>query len=227
MVQLTADLQRSRERLVVAREEERRRLRRDLHDGLGPQLATLTLKLDTANNIMSSDPNRASQMLMEIKAQTQAAIGDIRRLVYDLRPPALDQLGLVGALQEHAVRSAGNDLDVQVRVPDDLQPLPAAVEVAAYRIATEALANVIRHAQARHCTIWLCLADALYLAVDDDGIGLPDGYRPGVGMASMRERAEELGGGCRIERRAEGGTRLIARLPVSDLGASDVPIPVL
>ena len=117
MVQLTADLQRSRERLVVAREEERRRLRRDLHDGLGPQLATLTLKLDTANNVMSSDPNRASQMLMEIKAQTQAAIGDIRRLVYDLRPPALDQLGLVGALQEHAARSAGNDLDVQYACP--------------------------------------------------------------------------------------------------------------
>ena len=108
-------------------------------------------------------------MLLEIKAQTQAAIGDIRRLVYDLRPPALDQLGLVGALQEHGARSAGNDLDVQVRVPDDLQPLPAAVEVAAYRIATEALTNVVRHAHARHCTIWLCLADALYLAVDDDG----------------------------------------------------------
>ena len=112
-------------------------------------------------------------------------------------------------------------------MPDDLQPLPAAVEVAAYRIATEALTNVVRHAQARHCTIWLCLADALYLAVDDDGIGLPDGYRPGVGMASMRERAEELGGGCRIERRPEGGTRLIARLPLSDLAASGVQIPVL
>ena len=150
-----------------------------------------------------------------------------KRQVYDLRPPALDQLGLVGALQEHGVHSAGNDLDVQIRLPDDLQPLPAAVEVAAYRIATEALTNVLRHAQARHCTNWLCLADALYLAVDDDGVGLPDGYRPGVGMASMCERAEELGGGCRIERRAEGGTRLIARLPVSDLGASDVPIPVL
>ena len=227
IVQLTADLQRSRERLVLAREEERRRLRRDLHDGLGPQLATLTLELDAALNVLSSDPDRASRMLKEIRAQTQTAIGDIRRLVYDLRPPALDQLGLVGALQEHGARSTGNDLDVQVRVPADLQPLPAAVEVAAYRIATEALTNVLRHAQARHCTIWLCLADALYLAVDDDGGGLPDGYRPGVGMASMCERAEELGGGCRIERRAEGGTRLIARLPVSDLGASDVPIPVL
>ena len=154
-------------------------------------------------------------MLLEIKAQTQTAIGDIRRLVYDLRPPALDQLGLVGALQEHGVHSAGNNLDVQVRVPADLQPLPAAVEVAAYRIVTEALTNVVRHAHARHCTIWLCLADALYVAVDDDGIGLPEGYRPGVGMASMRERAEELGGACRIERRPEGGVRVLARLPIN------------
>lgn len=215
MVQLTADLQRSRERLVLAREEERRRLRRDLHDGLGPQLATLTLKLDAAQNVMSSDPDRAGQILAEIKTQTQAAIGDIRRLVYELRPPALDQLGLVGALFEQAARTASNSLDVQVRVPDDLQPLPAAVEVAAYRIATEAVTNVVRHAHARHCTIWLCLADALYVAVDDDGVGLPEGYKPGVGMASMRERAEELGGACRIERRPESGVRVLARLPIN------------
>jgi signal transduction histidine kinase len=92
--------------------------------------------------------------------------------------------------------------------------LPAAVEVAAYRIATEALTNVVRHAQARRATVWLCLDDeALYIAVDDDGKGLPAGYRPGVGLASMRERAEELGGACRIEPRPGGGTRAIARLP--------------
>ncbi|HSN77960.1 MAG TPA: GAF domain-containing sensor histidine kinase, partial [Anaerolineae bacterium] len=214
-VQLNADLQRSRERLVLAREEERRRLRRDLHDGLGPQLATLTLKLDAAHNLLSSDPEQAGRTLNEIKAQTQAAIGDVRQLVYDLRPPALDQLGLAGALQEQAARATHGVLDVQVVAPHDLQALPAAVEVAAYRIVTEALTNVVRHSQARHCTIWLCLDDALYVAVDDDGIGLPVDLRAGVGMASMRERAEELGGALRSERRLEGGTRVIARLPVA------------
>ncbi len=228
MVQLTADLQRSRERLVTAREEERRRLRRDLHDGLGPALASLALKTDAARNVLASDPTMAERLLGEIKTQTQSAIGDIRRLVYDLRPPALDQLGLASALREQAARlSVAGGLHVAVEAPDELQPLPAAVEVAAYRIATEALTNVIRHAQARRCTVWLCLDDALYVAVDDDGIGLAEGYRPGVGLASMRERAEELGGACRIERRPEGGTRLIARLPLSDLAASGVPITVL
>lgn len=216
IVRLTADLRRSRERLVVAREEERRRLRRDLHDGLGPQLATLTLKLDAARNTLARDPAQADQMLTEVKVQTQAAIADVRRLVYDLRPPTLDQLGLAGALREQAAQISSGGLEVQVRLPTDLQPLPAAVEVAAYRIATEALTNVVLHAHARHCTVWLCLDDALYVAVDDDGSGLPAGYRPGVGLASMCERAEELGGACRIEPRPEGGTRVIARLPVTN-----------
>jgi signal transduction histidine kinase len=215
-VRLTADLQRSRERLVLAREEERRRLRRDLHDGLGPQLATLTLQLDAARNLLGSNPQQAGQILDGVKAQTQAAISDIRRLVHELRPPVLDQLGLVGALHEQATRATSSNLDVQVVVPDDLPVLPAAVEVAAYRIVSEALTNVVRHSHARRCAIWLCPDDALYVAVDDDGIGLSDDVRAGVGQASMRERAEELGGACRIERRPEGGTRVIARLPLTN-----------
>jgi signal transduction histidine kinase len=215
VVQLTVDLQRSRERLVMAREEERRRLRRDLHDGLGPQLASLNLKLDAAHNLLAVDPGQAARLLAEIKAQSQAAIGDIRRLVYDLRPPALDQLGLASALGEQAAQLSVEGLQVAVAASDDLPTLPAAVEVAAYRIVTEALTNVVRHAQAQRCTVWLCLDDALYVAVDDDGAGLPHDVRAGVGMASMRERAEELGGACRIERRPEGGTRVIARLPMT------------
>lgn len=215
-VRLAADLQHARERLVLAREEERRRLRRDLHDGLGPQLASLTLQLDAARNLLDGDPQQAGQILAEVKAQTQAAISDIRRLVYELRPPVLDQLGLTGALQEQAARAASASLAVQVIAPDDLPPLPAAVEVATYRIVAEALTNVVRHSQARRCAIWLCPDDALYVAVDDDGIGLPDKARPGVGLASMRERAEELGGALRVERRPEGGTRVIARLPLSE-----------
>lgn len=214
-VRLAADLQHARERLVLAREEERRRLRRDLHDGLGPQLATLTLQLDAARNLLDSNPQQAGQVLAEIKAQTQAAIAYIRRLVYELRPPVLDQLGLVSALHEQAARAASDNLTVQVMAPDDLPPLPAAVEVAAYRIVAEALTNVVRHSQARRGVVWLCPDDALYVAVDDDGIGLPDQLRSGVGLASMRERAEELGGALRVERRPEGGTRVMARLPLT------------
>ncbi len=218
-VRLTHDLQRSRQQLVTAREEERRRLRRDLHDGLGPQLATFALNLDAARNLLLTDPTQAVRLLVDLKAQTQAAIADVRRLVYDLRPPTLDQLGLVAALREYAAQNAASGLAITLEAPpaqspEPLAPLPAAVEVAAYRIVTEALTNVFRHARAQHCTIWLCLDDALYLAVDDDGVGLPAGYRPGVGLASMRERAEELGGACRVEPRSEGGTRVSARLPL-------------
>lgn len=154
--QLTTRLQHSREQLVLTREEERRRLQRDLHDGLGPQLAGLSLKLDAARNLVQRDPDAADQLLSELKAQTQTAITDIRRLVYDLRPPALDQLGLVSALKEYAASHNGNGrLQITIDAPPLMPPLPAAVEVAAYRIATEAMTNVIRHAAAHHCIVRL------------------------------------------------------------------------
>lgn len=215
-VRLTADLQRSRERLVVAREEERRRLRRDLHDGLGPQLASLALQIDAARNLVADQPAAATQALGELKVQAQTAISDVRRLAQDLRPPALDQLGLIGALHEFvATRGASTgSLQVRVRAPESFPVLPAAVEVAAYHITLEALANVMRHSGASQCTVWLCMDDILYLAVDDDGHGLPDTLRPGVGLASMRERAAELGGTCRVVRRPEGGTRVMVTLPL-------------
>ncbi len=217
-VRLTADLQRSRERLVTAREEERRRLRRDLHDGLGPALASLMLKLDAARNLLQRDPLAADALLSELKAQTQSAIADIRRQVYDLRPPALDELGLVSAIREHAAQYHHVDgLRVSVEAPEHLPLLSAAVEVAAYRIALEALTNVMRHAHARHCLIRFSLNDALQIEVIDDGIGLPAAPRgrAGVGLTSMRERAAELGGTCVVERAPIGGTRVIARLPLS------------
>jgi signal transduction histidine kinase len=215
-VHLAADLQRSRERLVIAREEERRRLRRDLHDGLGPQLASLALQIEAARNLVTQDPAAATPALSDLQSQVQTAIRDVRRLVHDLRPPALDQFGLVGALHEFiATRgTASGGLQVAVRAPESLPVLPAAVEVAAYHITLEALANVMRHSGASHCTVWLCLDDTLYLAVDDDGRGLPDTLRPGVGLASMRERAAELGGTCRVVRRPEGGTRVMVTLPL-------------
>lgn len=239
---LTADLQQSRERLVTAREEERRRLRRDLHDGLGPQLATLSLKVDAARNLLQSDPAASQQLLDDVKVEMQAAIADIRRLVYDLRPPALDQLGLVSALREYTAACTGtHGLHFQVEAPEQLPPLPAAVEVAAYRIALEAITNVLRHAQARHCTVRLQLDDgretignnspssftqwaqgaivhhlsSLILEINDDGVGLPALPQAGVGFASMRERAAELGGSCFIESAAGNGTQVLAILPLN------------
>lgn len=215
-VRLTADLQRSRERLVSAREEERRRLRRDLHDELGPTLASLTLRLDAARNLLQHDTDEASRLLCELKVQMQATVADIRRLVYDLRPPALDELGLVSALQEQAMYySQLHGLQVSLEAPERWPPLAAAVEVAAYRIVLEALTNVARHAHASSCRICLSLSEALCVEVVDDGLGLLKDYRMGVGMTSMRERAAELGGACVIEAAIPSGTRVSARLPFS------------
>jgi signal transduction histidine kinase len=214
-VRLSADLQRSRERLVSAREEERRRLRRDLHDGLGPALASMTLQTEAARDLYAADSARGDALLADLTEQLQAATADIRRLVYELRPPALDELGLVGALRAQATRHELGRTRIDILAPEALPPLPAAVEVAAYRIAQEALTNVLRHAEAETCTVTLAYDRTGVLTVDiaDDGRGLPDGARAGVGMASMRERAEELGGACAIESSPIDGTRVRATLP--------------
>ncbi|PLS75479.1 MAG: hypothetical protein CYG61_07070 [Actinobacteria bacterium] len=215
---LAADLQRSRERLVTAREEERRRLRRDLHDGLQPALAGVTLGLEAVRNIVGPQSS-ADQLLDRLKTELEAAGGDVRRLVYDLRPPALDVLGLVGALRQQAARFAlsPNGVDVAVEAPDDLHGLPAAVEVAAYRICQEALENVRKHASAQNCAVSLAVENGqLQLEVSDDGVGLPAGNCTGVGLVAMRERAAELGGTLSVETSAGRGTCLRARLPLAE-----------
>ena len=213
-VRLNVDLQRSRERLVMAREEERRRLRRDLHDGLGPTLAALGLKVETARNRLGRD-SAADGLLADLSVRTQGAVADIRRLVYGLRPPALDDLGLIGALQQLiGVSEPPPRIELAVRT-EGLPPLSAAAEVAAYRIAQEAMTNVVRHAQATQCTIRLQLIDgALHLSVEDNGSGLPEVVHRGVGLASMRERAEELGGTFAIAGRPGGGTNVKVSLPL-------------
>jgi signal transduction histidine kinase len=227
-VRLTADLQRSRERLVTALEEERRRMRRDLHDGLGPALASQGLKLAAARQLLGRDPAAADLLLAQVMSQNESTVADVRRLVYALRPPALDELGLVEAIRDHALgldcdASLVEALYIQVEPPaQGLPPLTAAVEVAAYRIALEALTNVTRHAYARRCLIRFSLETSsrpvvLLLEILDDGVGLPENPRSGVGLSSMRERAEEVGGSISIERAAGGGTRVVARLP-SELG---------
>jgi signal transduction histidine kinase len=228
-LRLTADLQRSRERLVTAREEERRRLRRDLHDGLGPQIAAQTLKVGSARSLYPRDPAAADALLGELEADMEAALAEVRRLVYNLRPPALDELGLADAIREAAAqygtRQAAESSDkaerlhLSVDAPDSLPSLPAAVEVATYRIVQEALTNVVRHAGARRCVIRLSLGGALELEITDDGVGLPEDRHAGVGLTSMRERAAELGGTCVIEAPPGGGTRVLARLPLPDNGS--------
>ncbi|MDP8939206.1 MAG: histidine kinase, partial [Actinomycetota bacterium] len=193
-VLLNADLQRSRERLVTAREEERRRLRRDFHDGIGPQLAALTLELETARNKLSYDPI-ADALMDGLAGRTAEITAEVRRSVHGLRPPALDELGLIPTLREIAAQYGQNALSVRVEAPEDLPPLPATVEVAAYRIAHEAMTNVVRHAGANECAVRIALEDdTLSLDVTDNGRGVGAECGTGVGLHSMRERAEELGG---------------------------------
>ncbi|MBV9135348.1 MAG: sensor histidine kinase, partial [Chloroflexi bacterium] len=191
---------------------------RDLHDGLGPLLAGLTLQLDAARGLLGRDTSRVDALLNELKNRTQTAVEDVRRLVYALRPPALDDLGLAAALRAAAAQYdngvAGLCFDVEIA--SDLPGLPAAVEVAVYRITQEALANVVRHAHAKRCSVHVA-PDArhqrLTLEVTDDGVGLDPAHVAGVGLHSMRERAAEVGGRCTIETISTGGTRVLAELP--------------
>lgn len=211
-VELAAELRKSREGLVNARAEERRRLRRDLHDGLGPQLVSLALKLEAERNRAGREEELRGT-LAELAGQTRTVIADVRRLVYALRPPALDELGLVDALGQ-AGQAVAEGMQFEFDRPDELPPLPAAVEVAAYRITQEALNNVVRHSGARRCRLALSLAvGGLRLEISDDGSGIPAGAPAGIGLSSMRERAEELGGHLELDTAEGGGTRLAAFLP--------------
>ncbi|GAC1468872.1 MAG: hypothetical protein PVSMB7_17410 [Chloroflexota bacterium] len=220
-VRVTLDLQRAREHLVLTREEERRRLRRDLHDGLGPSLASVTLMAQAAGNLLDTDPAGARALLAELRDEAQSATGEIRRVVYQLRPPVLDELGLLGALNEQAAAHSPAGLHVSVVAPDGLPPLPAAIEVAAYRVVQESLANVIRHADARWCEIRLQVGTSLEIEIADDGVGL-DESRRGVGLTAMHERAEELGGTCAATERGGGGTLVRMTLPLPRNSGEDL-----
>lgn len=160
-------------------------MRRDLHDGLGPTLGSLPLKLDVAGDLLERDPVAARELLRGLKEQSQSAVADIRRLVYELRPPALDELGLVGAIRETPAQHTRNGLRASVDAAEGLPPLPAAVEVAAYRIAQEALNNVARHAGANDCVVGLVLdekSETLWLEIEDDGRGIEVGHGQGVDL---------------------------------------------
>lgn len=226
---LADELQRSREELVTAVEDERRRLRRDLHDGLGPMLAAVATRIDTARIQGRRDPEAADSVLVQARSDVGGMLTEVRRLVHGLRPPALDDVGLVGAIGQQA-RAAASGVEVTVDAGEGVDALPAAVEVAAYRIVAEALTNVGRHSGARSATVALRRRDdALVVEVRDDGRGIPSGTPAGVGLVALRERAAELGGSCVVTSDA-AGTTVSARLPVASTrsgppvaGRSSVP----
>lgn len=213
---LSAAVQRSREHIVAAREEERRRLRRDLHDGLGPALTGMAFQADAIGNLLRTEPDRAAELIVALRASATEAIDDVRRLVYALRPPALDELGLVGALRRQAdqLGAGGREPAIEVDAPESLPALPAAVEVAAYRIAVEALNNAVRHAGAARVDLRLVVNGALEIAVSDDGPGHAGTWVPGVGLSSIGDRAAELGGQWRAGPADDGGGLVWARLPL-------------
>ncbi len=214
---LHTELLNAHARLVTAREEERRRLQRDLHDGLGPTLASLTLQVDAAASLLRRDPERAAVVLETVAAQTHDLIGSVRQMVYGLRPPALDELGLLATLRARLAQSSAPGLQISFHAPESLPPLPAAVETAAYQIVLGAVTNVVRHAQARRCQVTLELGGrALKITVVDDGVGI--GAHPaGIGIQTMRERAVELGGSFAVEALHGSGTCLQAHLPLIDI----------
>lgn len=208
-VDLTSSLQASRERIVVAREEERRRLRRDLHDGIGPALTGMSLAADAAENLLRGDRAEVGALIHSLRSDTRTTLAELRRVVDSLRPAALDELGLVDALSQHASLltrgSDGSTLEVRVSAPDTMPELPAALEVAAYRIGVEAMTNVVRHASAGRARLTLTCGDVLVIEVADDG-ATSEPWLAGVGLRSMRDRATELGGSFESGPGPQGGT---------------------
>ena len=212
---LAGQLRESRGQAIAAIEEERRRLRRDLHDGLGPRLSGIAFTTDAARNLVRNDPESAEQLLRALRLETVTAIEDIRGLVYGMRPPALDELGLLGALRQYAATLRGPDgTPLQVGLDADrLTELPAAVEVAAFRIVVEALANAARHSGGADASVHLARRDGtLEVEITDTGTADP-AWQSGVGLTSMRERAAELGGSVTAGG-TSGGGRVHATLPL-------------
>ena len=209
--ELVADVARSRGRIVAAREEERRRLRADLHDGVAPALAGTALQLDSlARRIRPLDDSLADRAL-QLRDGLRAGVGELRAVVHGLRPPVLDQLGLAGAVRQLV---AGHEQPATAVHVSAFEPPHAAVEVAAYAIVSEAFGNALRHSVASLVEVELGdVGDDLVVTVRDNGVGLPPRVTEGVGMRSMRERAAEVGGHVDVTTTPGGGTTVTACLP--------------
>jgi signal transduction histidine kinase len=209
--ELSQALQQSRAKALTGIADERRRLRNELHDDLGPTLTGIALTIDAARNVIQSDSRCARELLDAVRSDISDAIAQIRHLVYGMRPPALDEMGLVEALRQ---QSRGLVRDVDFVVKDDLGELPAAVEVAAYRIVMESLTNAARHGRSDAATVTLARdADTLHVEVTDDGAGT-EPWQRGVGLASMHERVAEVGGTLFAGPGRQGG-EVRATLPLS------------
>jgi len=217
-VQLTRRLAGAHERALAAAQRERSRIRRDLHDGLGPSLSGVALGLEAVQTALPGDTQTAADLTARMRTEIAGAVEDVRRVIDELRPAALEDVGLVQALRERAASLAARSssgLLVEFRVDEPMPGLPEQVEIAAFRIAEEAMTNVLRHAHASRCEVRLEVADALVVSVSDDGVGLPGQTRPdGVGLTSMRQRAAELGGCCTVEPAIPSGVIVCARFPL-------------
>lgn len=232
-VRLADDLRRSSVAIVSAREEERRRLRRDLHDGVGPSLTGVSLGLRTAIQLLTGAPchdattahgrtsgpggdpdGPALTLLARVADEVDSLVVELKRIVRDLRPTALDQLGLAGAVAEFT-RTFGDSVEIHLTLPPAPVELPAAVEAATYRIVTEAVTNVVRHANAARCWLTIAAGAAVVIDVVDDGDGIAPGHPAGVGLAAMHERARELGGTVELSTNDPHGTRVHVALPAS------------
>jgi signal transduction histidine kinase len=204
--------------VTTAQEEERQRIARELHDGLVPVLASLNIRLHTIGKHLAKESHPLVSEIDELADQAQASSRDIRRLIHDLRPAALDELGLVPALREHLThceREHGLAFELAAEVTERL---PAAVETALFRIVQEAVNNVLQHARAQQVSVTLVRReDHVELRVVDDGQGfdsqLPRSGRH-VGLWSMRERVEQLGGQFEVRSIPGQGTTLTAVVPL-------------
>jgi signal transduction histidine kinase len=214
---LTDDLARERQRVVAATLAERERLRRDLHDGLGPSMSGIALGLEAADQALSRDVEIAHELMTRTRAEADSAVHEIRRVIDGLRPSALDRHGLADAVREAA---SGLGMGQRGRPEfalevDRLPALAAPVEAAAFRIVAESLTNVVRHSGARTCSVRLERSDGnLCVAIRDDGGGIEALRDDGVGLASMHRRAAEVGGCLDIEAARPHGTVVTARLPL-------------
>ncbi len=220
-IRLNHELQLSRQKIVTAREEERRRLRRDLHDGLGPTLAAQMFRVGAAQQTLTKNPEKTAQILDELQNGIEGTLSSIRQLVYELRPPMLDQFGLTGAVKDFVGRLTGS-VEINLQMPEQMPPLTAAVEVASFRIMQTSIDNVIKHAQATRCDATLLIkGGTLTIEVIDNGVGISANYMAGVGLTSMRERAEELGGTFVITPTIPHGTHLSVSIPLLS-----APLPI-
>jgi signal transduction histidine kinase len=215
-----------RDTIPLSTEADQRTALRDLHDAIGPTLVATALGLRAARALLQENRTSVEQILTRLEEELYSAIAEVRRLADGLHPPVLDRLGLVAAVRRHAEMlsgrmstARGRPLRIEVRLAGELPALPAAVELAAYRIICEALTNMAKHSNARFCTVRIWLDEDLHVEIVDDGDGAAPGTvsdaPPGIGLGSMRERAGALGGEWAIEPATRGGTRVAATLPIS------------